>query len=279
MAGGSRFPYKCHSCGDKGHKASQCGKEKGKGNAKHSVYGVDEGGAEDAGADAAQDMTDLDLCVVEKVHTACTEQIGAGTPDDLPPWLVELDKFDPWAGYNPLEEQLSRDCGDSLPPASTQTQHAGTAAPRTTFTQHAHTATPRTTRTQHSTYSARTGTTQSMKELPEQVQSFVSTVSAGNRVSTRQTGARPGSPETPQDAAPQTDSRRNPQVPIDFSGEPDNQHLSSPARGGAASAGRIAFGGTEADKRGARLTGRGADHEADRLGEASRQEEMQRSEA
>lgn len=51
----------------KGHKTAQCGKEMGKGKARKGVYGVDEGEAEDAGEDVAQDLGDLDLCAVGQV--------------------------------------------------------------------------------------------------------------------------------------------------------------------------------------------------------------------
>lgn len=50
------FPYKCHSCGEEGHKTAQCGKENGKGRCKNSVYGVEEAEAEEAGVEPAQDL-------------------------------------------------------------------------------------------------------------------------------------------------------------------------------------------------------------------------------
>lgn len=59
------FPYKCHNCGETGHKVAQCGKGNGKGKGKTCVYGAEEGYSEDTGAEAAEDLGDLDFCAVE----------------------------------------------------------------------------------------------------------------------------------------------------------------------------------------------------------------------
>lgn len=65
-----KFPYKCYICGEKGHKAVQCGKGK---RSKKGAYGVDEGEAADTGADTVQDLGDLDLCAIQEVW-----DVGAG---------------------------------------------------------------------------------------------------------------------------------------------------------------------------------------------------------
>lgn len=93
------FPYKCHRCGKKGHKAAQRGKEIGKGRGKEGNDGADEGDVEDASAASAQDIGDLDLRAVEGIWEDGAGQIGANIPEELPPSLVDLDKFNPWARY------------------------------------------------------------------------------------------------------------------------------------------------------------------------------------
>lgn len=52
------FPYKRHNCGEKGHKAAQCGKDKCKGRERKGVYGVDEDHAEETSSDIVQELGD-----------------------------------------------------------------------------------------------------------------------------------------------------------------------------------------------------------------------------
>lgn len=68
----------------RGTRPRSAAKRKARAGAKGST-GVDDGDAEDAGDEAAGDLGDLDLCGVEDVL------------DVLPPGLVDLDTFDPWA--------------------------------------------------------------------------------------------------------------------------------------------------------------------------------------
>lgn len=66
------FPNKCHNYGEKGHEAAQCGKDR-KRLGKSGVDGVEEGDADENGAEAARGFGDLDLCAVEDVW-----EVGAG---------------------------------------------------------------------------------------------------------------------------------------------------------------------------------------------------------
>lgn len=67
LAGGPRLlPIYVPQCGEKRHKAAQCGKRRGRRRGKKGVYGMEEGHADEAGTDAAEDLGDLDCCVVEE---------------------------------------------------------------------------------------------------------------------------------------------------------------------------------------------------------------------
>lgn len=106
-------------------------RKRGKG--KKGVCGVDDGEAEDASDEEAEDHGDLDLGAVEDAMETCTGQTGGA------PGLLDLDTFDPWAKYlgleseaNPCGELSWRDVGETLYPIESHRR----PAPAPTATNH-----------------------------------------------------------------------------------------------------------------------------------------------
>lgn len=104
-------------------------KNKGKGKGKAKEY---PGVGDDA--EVAEDLWDLDLCAIDDVCGTCTEQVGAGTLDEYPPGLADLNTFNPWARYCVLQSHVGPDHRapkhqhdiDATRP--NRAQHAGTGA-------------------------------------------------------------------------------------------------------------------------------------------------------
>lgn len=92
-------PIQVHNCGAKGHKTVHCSKGRGQVRAKKGVCGVDDGEANASGVEAAQELGGLDICTFEDAWKVSTKQTGADISCDLPPSLVGLNTFDPWAMY------------------------------------------------------------------------------------------------------------------------------------------------------------------------------------